>query len=154
MTKEKSCGALVYYKNGSKLQMLILKHKLGGQWSFPKGHIEGDETEVETALREVSEETGLKITLLDGFRETVSYYPKPGVNKDVVYFLGYTDDPHTVMKEDEIGDIRWVDLVTCHRYLTYANDKQLLGRAKIKLRTLGVYEPYKGRRRGSKNKPQ
>jgi len=139
MTKEKSCGALVYYKNGDKLQILILKHKMGGQWSFPKGHIEKNETEIETALREVHEETGLTITLVGGFREMVSYFPRPGVSKDVVYFLGFTDAPATTMKEDEIGDIKWVDLSVCHKYLTYANDKQLLGKAKAKLKAIGVY---------------
>jgi 8-oxo-dGTP pyrophosphatase MutT (NUDIX family) len=152
MTKEKSCGALVYYKNGDRLQILILKHRLGGQWSFPKGHMENDETEVETALREVNEETGLTITLLDGFREMVSYFPKPGVSKDVVYFLGFTDDSTTVMKEDEIGDIRWVDLNHCHRYLTYANDKQLLSHAKACLRKRGIYNGFRRKRRGNTQK--
>ena len=151
MTREKSCGALVYRKKGDRLQILILKHKLGGQWSFPKGHVENDETEIETALREVNEETGLKIQILDHFRESVSYYPKPGVNKEVVYFLGYAKDSRTTMKEDEIGEIRWVDLRRCHIYLIYRNDKLLLNRAKIHLHSLGLYTPYRKRRYSGQN---
>jgi 8-oxo-dGTP pyrophosphatase MutT (NUDIX family) len=43
---------------------------------------------VETALREIREETGLTVSLQEGFRHSVVYYPKPGVRKQVVYFLG------------------------------------------------------------------
>ena len=88
MKREKSCGALVYRYEGDRLMLLLLRHRHGGHWSFPKGHVEGEETEIETALREIREETGLSVSLREGFRHTVEYYPKPGVRKHVVYFLG------------------------------------------------------------------
>lgn len=138
MAKEKSCGALVCHLEGDKLKILILKHRLGGHWSFPKGHVENDETEQETALREVKEETGLSIRLLRQFREMVSYCPKPGVEKDVVYFLGYADDPETTMQVEEVSEIRWVDLYGAHEFLTYYNDKQLLRSAKKYISKNGI----------------
>lgn len=138
MLKEKSCGALVCRREGDKIKILILKHKLGGHWSFPKGHVEKGETEQETALREVREETGLNIRLLNRFREMVSYSPKPDVDKDVVYFLGYADDAHTVMQEEEVSEIRWVDLSDAHEFLTYYNDKQLLRSAKKYINKNGI----------------
>ena len=64
----------------------MIKHKNGGHWAFPKGHVEKKETEPETALREIKEETGLKVELDTGFREMVTYSPKPNVMKDVIYF--------------------------------------------------------------------
>ena len=134
MPKEKSCGALVYRKHGDKIQMLILRHKMGGHWSFPKGHVEMGETEVQTALREVQEETGLSIQLLDGFRQQVSYSPRPGIYKDVVYFLGFARDSRTTRQEEEISEIRWVDLDTTDEFLTYENDRQLISSAKGYLR--------------------
>ena len=88
MKREKSCGALVVRKNGENFDLVLLRHRFGGHWSFPKGHVEAGESERQTALREVREETGLAIRLLDGFRESVEYFPKPGVKKQVVYFLG------------------------------------------------------------------
>jgi 8-oxo-dGTP pyrophosphatase MutT (NUDIX family) len=120
MLKEKSCGALVYR----------VKDSLGGHWSFPKGHVEDGETEQQTALREVLEETGLRVSLLENFRHQVSYSPRAGVDKDVVYFLGYAEDSRTTRQEEEISEIRWVNSDKCHEYLTYQNDRQLLDSAK------------------------
>lgn len=130
MQKEKSCGALVYRKAGDKLQLLILRHRMGGHWSFPKGHVEKGETETETALREVKEETGLSIELFDGFREMVTYSPRPGIKKDVVYFLGFARDSRTTRQEEEISEIRWIDLDQTYNYLTYDNDRRLIKSAK------------------------
>ena len=86
MLREKSCGALVYRKRKEKYELLLIKHKSGGHWSFPKGHVESGENELQTALREIKEETGLDVRLMDGFRQSVEYFPKPHVKKQVVYF--------------------------------------------------------------------
>lgn len=110
MKREKSCGALVYLEKGSQTKLLVLKHKYGGHWSFPKGHVEPEESESQTALREVKEETGLSIELIDGFRETVEYHPKPNISKQVVYFLGKASTDRVVRQEEEISEIRWLPL--------------------------------------------
>ena len=138
MTQEKSCGALVYRKRGENIQLLLLRHKMGGHWSFPKGHVEDGETEAQTALREVREETGLNIMLLDGFREIVRYSPRPGVSKDVVYFLGYAEDSRTVRQEEEISEIRWVNIGGISNYLTYDNDRMLIRGVKRYLQGKGM----------------
>ena len=130
MKFEKSCGALVYRKKENQTELLLLKHRYGGHWSFPKGHVEGNETEHETALREVKEETGLTIDLLDGFRHSVEYYPRPNTKKQVVYFLGYAADDHTKRQEEEISEIRWIPLSEAHREVTFKNDKNLINQAK------------------------
>ena len=134
LRKEKSCGALVYRIKNGELELLLLKHRFGGHWSFPKGHVEEGETEVETALREVHEETGLTIQLEDGFRQSVEYYPRPNIRKQVVYFLGYADDDRTQRQEEEISEIRWVPLKSAHREVTFRNDKNLINHAKKFLR--------------------
>ena len=77
LRKEKSCGALVYRIKNGELELLLLKHRFGGHWSFPKGHVEEGETEVETALREVHEETGLTIQLEDGSARVWNTIPDP-----------------------------------------------------------------------------
>ena len=130
MKREKSCGALVFRTNpdGSHL-LLLIKHKFGGHWSFPKGHMESGETEVQTALREVREETGLPIRLLPRFRYTVEYFPKPNIKKLVVYFLGEALDDHIVRQEEEIGEIQWVPIRAAAEIVTFRNDKNLIGKA-------------------------
>ena len=128
--QEKSCGALVYRVRQNAVELLLLKHRFGGHWSFPKGHVESGETECETALREGKEETGLTIDLQEGFRQCVEYYPKPNVKKQVVYFLGHALDDKVVKQEEEVSEICWVKLEDAHRSVTFKNDKNLIGHAK------------------------
>ena len=59
MKREKSCGVLVLRRQEEELYVVLLRHRFGGHWSFPKGHVEAGESERQTALREVREETGL-----------------------------------------------------------------------------------------------
>ena len=68
MTFEKSCGAIVYRKHHGNTEILLIKHINSGHWSFPKGHMEQGESETETALREIKEETGLDVLLDPTFR--------------------------------------------------------------------------------------
>ena len=130
MKREKSCGALVYRKEQDTIKLLLLKHRFGGHWSFPKGHVEAGEKEYETALREVREETGLVIRLQSGFRQAVEYFPKPNVKKQVVYFLGEAMDSHYVMQEEEISEITWTDLENAYQMVTFKNDKNLINEAR------------------------
>ena len=134
MLREKSCGALVYRKRKEKYELLLIKHKSGGHWSFPKGHVESGENELQTALREIKEETGLDVRLMDGFRQSVEYFPKPHVKKQVVYFLGFPPSPEaddTVTKqEEEISDYRWCLLDEADGLVTFRNDKNLIREAK------------------------
>ena len=88
MKYEKSCGAIVFTRTAEGIEYVIVR-SLEGYFGFPKGHCEAGETEEETALREIWEETGLKVTPIPGFRFVdVHPIPKlPGVMKQVVYFL-------------------------------------------------------------------
>lgn len=90
MNLEKSCGAVIYRISGEALEFLAIKSKINGHWGFPKGHMEKDETEKETAKREVLEETGLSIIILDEFRAEIEYKLEGNIIKKVVYFIGIT----------------------------------------------------------------
>ena len=118
MKKEKSCGALVTRENG-KTEILLLKHVNGGHFSFPKGHVEKGESEEETALREIYEESGLTVELDTGFRHVVTYSPAPDVIKDVVYFRAVTDNDKLHIQQEEITEAVWVPLESAEQILSF-----------------------------------
>ena len=76
----------------------------------PKGHVEENETEEETALREIKEEVGLNVIIDSGFRIVETYSPKDGFVKDVVYFVAYSKSMDTTMQAEEVRDIKWVKI--------------------------------------------
>ena len=134
MLHAKSCGAIVYRRFHGNIEILLIKHVNSGHWSFPKGHVEGDETELETAKREIKEETGLDVILDQTFRETVSYSPRRDTQKIVVYFLALARNYDFVPQEEEIAEIRWVDIVRAARMLTYENDKTIVNKARAAIK--------------------
>ena len=131
MIFEKSCGGVIFIKENGKRKYLILKHCAGGHWSFPKGHIEKGETEEETALREIFEETGLYIILFNDFRYSMQYSPKEGVLKNVIYFIGETISTSVRCQIEEIEDFKWLDFDEAYELLMYENDKNLLNEVEL-----------------------
>ncbi len=130
MSYEKSCGAIVYRKHHGNTEIILIKHVNSGHWSFPKGHVEGAETEVETAEREIREETGLEVLIDPTFRETVTYNPKKDTQKDVIYFLAKAKTHELVPQQEEISQIKWVEIGLASSVLSYDNDRQLVQKAK------------------------
>ena len=129
MKREKSCGALVYRYEGDRLMLLLLRHRHGGHWSFPKGHVELGETEVQTAEREVQEETGLRVKVDDGFRAENAYMTRADTRKQVVYFIATADDQPLVAQRGEVREVRWEPVEKAPRRLTYAGDREILKNA-------------------------
>lgn len=125
MKKEKSCGAVIYKYENSKLYILLLKHNQG-HWSFSKGHIENEETEKETALREIKEETNLDVCIDNNFRYITTYSPKENTIKDVVYFVATPLNDDIKIQEKEISEISWYSAIEALDKITYDNDKQVL----------------------------
>ena len=136
MVYEKSCGALVVRRENEKYFVLMIRHKAKGNRSFPKGHVEAGETEYITAMREVMEETSVRITLIPDFRHVVCYTPAPAVEKEVVYFLARTEQVDIRPRRGEIAQVEWIPLLQAERYLTHENDKRVLNAARNKLNAL------------------
>lgn len=136
MLHEKSCGAIVYRKFHGNTEILLIKHINSGHWSFPKGHVENGETEIETAKREIKEETSIDVIIDPTFRETVTYSPKKDTVKVVVYFLARAKNVNFSPQEDEIAEIRWVDISYAGNILSYENDRTIVSRARNAIRNI------------------
>jgi 8-oxo-dGTP pyrophosphatase MutT (NUDIX family) len=135
VTHEKSCGAVVYRKYHGNTEVLLVKHVKSGYWSFPKGHVEGDETESETAAREIMEETGVDVFIDTGFRETVTYSLRRDTKKTVVYFVARAKrikgkNVDLIPQGDEISELRWVEIDKAAAFLAFENDRAIISKAK------------------------
>lgn len=137
---EKSCGAIIFYKTKQNTKILLVKNNNGRYWSFPKGHIEEGETEQETAVREIKEETGLDVTLTKGFREISEYCPFGKIRKRVVFFLARAFTDNVKIQEEEIASYIWVDLQQARKMCTYDNDLRIIEKAEL---TIHLMKPPK-----------
>ena len=113
MKYEKSCGAVVFDED----KVLVVKHR-AGHIDFPKGHVEENETEEETAIREVKEETNIDI-VTKGCRNTVHYSPMKGVEKEVVFFAADKVGGEILPQLEEVSEVRWISVEEIKTILTY-----------------------------------
>lgn len=126
---EKSCGAVVYRIMNQEVQYLILKSSgRNSYWRFAKGHMEESESEQETCIREVFEETGIQI-VPEEFRMVDTYWISNTVKKEVVLFLGNAADQPITLQQEEIMDYCWCRFDEAEALLTYESAKKQLRQA-------------------------
>lgn len=112
----KSCGVLPWRMQDGQREYLIVFEQFSQCWSLPKGHMEAGETEAETALRELFEETGLTARLDAGKTATIEYPISPIARKQVVFFPGQVSGtPRT--RAGEIDGFKWVRAGELQDYL-------------------------------------
>ena len=142
---EKSCGAVIYRttpRDGIKI--LLVKNHNGKCWTFPKGHVELNETETQTALREIKEETGLSVTIEPNFRQTSLYRPFGKIKKYVVFFLARANASAVSMQQSEIDYYLWVSLDEAMQLCSHDNDTKILieVRRRLEQENIAIYKRY------------
>ncbi|MFW5745221.1 MAG: bis(5'-nucleosyl)-tetraphosphatase [Spirochaetota bacterium] len=125
----KSCGAVIYRRRFRRTEFLVVQHESGGHWGFPKGHVASGETEMETARREIAEETGLRVAFRDGFYERIYYLTPKERRKEVVFFLSRVRRPRVHIRRAEIRAYRWLPYWQTRELVTYENTRLVLDRA-------------------------
>ena len=128
MKQEKSCGAVIFREENTARYYLILK-STQGHTTLCKGHVEGNETEHETAAREILEETALTVEFVDGFREVITYSPFPDCTKDVVFFLAQVSGGTLTCQPEEVADARFLPLDRALAALTHESDRDIIQKA-------------------------
>ena len=128
MKLEKSCGAVVYRIHDKVPEFLIIE-SIHGHFSFPKGHMEKDETEAMTAHREIREETGLEVDLDCSFREVIAYAIDEETEKNVIFFIASVHSGVLCRQEKEIKSIAWMTYEDALKKLSFKNDERILANA-------------------------
>ena len=109
MIKEKSCGMVVFNEENNNLYILMVHHNMG-HWGLPKGHVEENETEIETAIREVLEETGIETKVVSDFREVITYSPRENNMKDIAFFIGKPIGGKILPQLTEVQSVEWLEI--------------------------------------------
>ena len=135
MVREISSGAVIFrMENGIPIYLLL--HYGGGHWDFVKGHIEHGENELQTAVRETFEETGITdLKFFDDFRETIRYFFRRGkqiVYKEVVFYLAETKQDKVKISFEHIGFV-WLPYKEALNLLTFENARNILKKANKRL---------------------
>jgi 8-oxo-dGTP pyrophosphatase MutT (NUDIX family) len=143
MLREKSCGAAIFIKKDDETKYLLLNYA-AGHWDFVKGNVEPNESEQQTVVRELQEETGITgAQFIDGFREAITYfYRRQGltIHKEVVFFLMEVYTDKVELSFEHVGYV-WLDYQHALERLTFKNSKDVLLKAHDFLKKMGVIKP-------------
>lgn|SRR5574344_298226 len=121
MNKEVSCGTIIIKDN----KVLLIK-SLKDEYGFPKGHMENEETEIETAIRETKEETNINVKIINNKRYVINYIVKNNIHKDVIYYLAKPIEPiNLIAQKEEIKEIKWVNIDDVINMLPFENLKEM-----------------------------
>lgn len=135
---EESFGFVIVHRAEDKDLFLLVRQL--SNWSFPKGHPEGDETPEQTAMRELFEECGVsEFEIIPGvsFKEEYTFV-REGVEhqKKNVFFLGIAPSVALHPLPSEILECRYVSYDEALGLFEFDNAKRVLGEAKEALTKL------------------
>jgi len=137
MIREKSAGIIVFRRHPQEgIQYLVLYHR-GSYWNFPKGKMEAGESEMETALRETSEEAGFdNLKIIDGWRQQTQFFFKEKrlgqeefIKKDFILYLSEVPMGVEPKMSHEHNGYAWFDFKNAAKVLRFKNLKMILAEA-------------------------
>jgi 8-oxo-dGTP pyrophosphatase MutT (NUDIX family) len=141
-----SAGGVVYRRGLQGPEVLLLRHE-SGKWMLPKGTTEAGETDEQVALREVTEETGLRNVrcVADLGEERYQFYWRPErtfYDKTVHYYLleWQGGEEPAPQREEGFVDAQWVPIEEAVRRVRYRETKEVLRRAQQALKAQVVAE--------------
>lgn len=146
----KAAGGIVWREDQDtgEPEFLLLLHKHGKYWSFPKGRRNKGESDIETARREIREETGIEnFTLMQRggqlINDTVRYFVRRGksfIPKEVRYFLVKFSKRVEINLSREHIAYKWLKFDDAISNLSHNNSKELLTKVYPKIRSLDEEE--------------
>ena len=124
----RAAGALLYTRRGAGIAVAVIHRPRHDDWTFPKGKLEPGEHVLAAAVREVTEETGIRPVLgqpLATVRYLVDARPKR-----VDYWAAHVAEPAggIFVPNDEVDQLDWLAMPEATARLNYPHDVQLLDR--------------------------
>lgn len=133
MRREFSAGGIVF---NNKNQVLLINNAAmrdpnKSYWGFPKGHIDPGEKSQDGAVREVKEETGLEVTVIDKIGDSKYVFQASGekIFKVVIMFLMEVGNDQITIQQEELLDTAWFEPEEALEKISFSNDKALLKKA-------------------------
>lgn len=138
--EQHSAGGLVVKKRGSRIQICLVSKKEGRVWAFPKGRVNEGEELAHTAVREVLEETGHLVEVIEKL-DVIEYYfflkeNSTFYHKTVTFFLMRLVQEDAQQRDEEADSVGWYDVGVAKKKLSYLNEKKILGKAESLLKYL------------------
>ena len=127
MKQEHSCGAVLFTEEDG-IRQYVLVMEVTGSYGFPKGHQEGNETDLETAVREIKEETGItNLEFIPNLKRTIRYKVSENAIKEVVYFVAkYQGEDFDIQLKNEILSAKKYPIEAALSLLKYQEMKNIL----------------------------
>ena len=124
-----AAGAVCWRVIDGRIHVLVVHRTVYGDVTIPKGKVDPGETLPETAVREIGEETGLRVAL--GVPLGVSRYAMPsGREKIVHYWAAHVTEKavqrSTFRPNAEIAALEWITIKRARSYLSYEPDREIL----------------------------
>jgi len=140
--KDSSYGVIPYRRgrtgaHGKEFEFFLVKNNKsthgGGHWAFPKGHKEARETDLEAALRELREETGIKKCKVQARKKFIEKYifksKSARVFKTVTYFPALVFPQKIKLQKSEVSSYAWLGFKKAIKKITFLESQNLLKRA-------------------------
>jgi len=133
-----SAGGIVTRFEDGRPQLVVgsrRRERDGVTWTLPKGTPSGNETREETALREVAEETGLEVRIVEPLDSIEYWFVQHGtrIHKTVHYFMMQPVGGDLAGHDHEFEQVRWVPFEDAPNLLTFETERALVARAAARL---------------------
>lgn len=127
-----SAGGIVYRKGASGLEIVICGRDVDRVWGLPKGTPEEGEDLEETAIREVTEETGLEVRILDKVGVVEYWFARGGVrfHKWVHHYLMEATGGDPSLHDVEYDRVEWRLVDDAVKILSFKNESEMVGKAR------------------------
>ena len=123
----RSAGAVVLRGQGIRRSVALVHRPAYNDWSLPKGKLEKREPAYAAAVREVEEETGVRIRLGAPLSD-ISYRVIKGP-KIVHFWVGYATTETARRPDHEVDEVEWVPIAQARERLTYSDEAAVLEEA-------------------------